>query len=159
MATWMSGGRTALEGSGVRRWAGDGGPFRATDHATGRGRRQGRASRRRFAAQLIGQLVRTDRTRFTAVTRGKRGIISTWRAASGRDVISACGAGPPRHCYPELPSRVMRALGSIIPALAAGPPTRFHASISGYGTTGPTASKRNIDLVAHGVSRIDVGAR
>ena len=47
---------------------------------------------------------------------------------------------------------VMRGFGLDYPSLAAEHPALIYASISGYGQTGPDASKGGFDLIAQGVS-------
>ncbi|MQA29680.1 MAG: CoA transferase [Luteitalea sp.] len=92
-----------------------------------------------------------DSPGFNAVNRGKRGIVLDLRTVAGQGVFRRLAAGSDIVIENYRPG-VMRRLGLDYDTLSAGHPALVYASISGYGQTGPSASKGGFDLVAQGVS-------
>jgi formyl-CoA transferase len=93
----------------------------------------------------------TDSPGFNAVNRGKRGIVLDLKSAAGQGAFRRLA----RQCDIIIENNrpgVMQGFGLDYGALAALNPTLIYASISGYGQTGPDASKGGFDLVAQGVS-------
>jgi crotonobetainyl-CoA:carnitine CoA-transferase CaiB-like acyl-CoA transferase len=95
----------------------------------------------------------SDSAAFNAVNRGKRSIVLDLKSAAGQDVF--------RRLLPRADvlienfrPGVMASFGLDFAALAAQHPALIYASISGYGQTGPDASKGGFDLIAQGVSGI-----
>ena len=88
---------------------------------------------------------------FNAVKRGKRGIVVDLKMKDGRDMVSrlACQADVLIENYRP---GVMREFGLDYQTLRESNPRLIHASISGYGQTGPYSSKGGFDLVAQGAS-------
>jgi crotonobetainyl-CoA:carnitine CoA-transferase CaiB-like acyl-CoA transferase len=99
----------------------------------------------------MGARAGTDSTCFTAMNRGKRGIVLDLKSASGRDTLVRLAAQADIFIENFRPG-VMRALGLDYPALSAVNPRLIYASISGYGQTGPDRAKGGFDLVAQGAS-------
>jgi crotonobetainyl-CoA:carnitine CoA-transferase CaiB-like acyl-CoA transferase len=90
---------------------------------------------------------------FNAVNRGKLGIVLDLQQAAGRDVFRRLARTADVLIENYRPG-VMHRLGLDYDTLAAENPRLVYASISGYGQTGPAASKGGFDLVAQGVSGI-----
>jgi formyl-CoA transferase len=97
--------------------------------------------------------VGTDSPAFNAVNRGKLGIVLDLRQPQGRDALARLAANADIFIENYRPG-VMARLGLDYPALSSCNPRLIYASISGYGATGPSASKGGFDLVAQGVSGI-----
>jgi crotonobetainyl-CoA:carnitine CoA-transferase CaiB-like acyl-CoA transferase len=92
-----------------------------------------------------------DSPSFNAVNRGKRGIVLDLRTTEGQGVCRRLAARSDVVVENYRPG-VMRRLGLDYEALSADHPSLIYASISGYGQTGPDATKGGFDLVAQGVS-------
>ncbi|HXW08793.1 MAG TPA: CoA transferase [Vicinamibacterales bacterium] len=90
---------------------------------------------------------------FDAVNRGKRGIVLDLKSAAGQQVFRRLLEGADILIENYRPG-VMREFGLDYPSVAASHPSLIYASISGYGQTGPDASKGGFDLIAQGVSGI-----
>jgi crotonobetainyl-CoA:carnitine CoA-transferase CaiB-like acyl-CoA transferase len=90
---------------------------------------------------------------FNAVNRGKLGVVLDLRQAEGREAVRRLAAQADVLIENFRPG-VMHRLGLHYETLAAEHPGLVYASISGYGQTGPWASKGGFDLVAQGVSGI-----
>jgi formyl-CoA transferase len=95
----------------------------------------------------------SDSAAFNAVNRGKLGIVVDLQQAAGRDVFRRLARKADVLIENYRPG-VMHRLGLDYDTLAAENPRLVYASISGYGQTGPAASKGGFDLVAQGVSGI-----
>ena len=93
----------------------------------------------------------TDSPAFSAVNRGKRGIVLDLKSAAGRAAFERL---LPRADVLIENSRpgVMAGFGLDYPSVATRYPALIYASISGYGQTGPDAAKGGFDLIAQGVS-------
>jgi crotonobetainyl-CoA:carnitine CoA-transferase CaiB-like acyl-CoA transferase len=94
-----------------------------------------------------------DSAAFNAVNRGKLGVVLDLQAAAGRSAFRQLARGADILVENYRPG-VMQKFGLDYTALAADNPRLIYASISGYGQTGPSASKGGFDLVAQGVSGI-----
>ena len=103
-------------------------------------------STRRMAGASSG-----DSAGFNAVNRGKRGIVLDLGAPGGRTAMRRLLAGADVLIENYRPG-VMRRFGLDYDTLAGDHPALIYASISGYGQTGPDASKGGFDLIAQGVS-------
>src|SRR5262245_13571030 len=118
------------EGDSTRRWTASG----TTRHAsTAAGRTQ------------------VDSAPFNALNRGKRGIVLNLKQPAAQDACRRLA----RHAdilVENYRPGVMRAFGLDYDTLAAENAGLIYASVSGYGQTGPYASKGGFDLVAQGVS-------
>jgi crotonobetainyl-CoA:carnitine CoA-transferase CaiB-like acyl-CoA transferase len=90
---------------------------------------------------------------FNAVNRGKLGVVLDLQTDAGRDALRRMARGADILVENYRPG-VMTRLGLDYPTLAAENPRLIYASISGYGQTGPSASKGGFDLVAQGASGI-----
>jgi formyl-CoA transferase len=95
----------------------------------------------------------SDSPGFNAVNRGKRGIVLNLKTAVGQDVLRRLAGGSDILIENYRPG-VMRELGLDYERLSRSLPRLIYASISGYGQTGPSASRGGFDLVAQGVSGI-----
>jgi crotonobetainyl-CoA:carnitine CoA-transferase CaiB-like acyl-CoA transferase len=93
----------------------------------------------------------SDSPSFNAVNRGKRGIVLNLKTRQGRAAFCRLAKHADIVIENYRPG-VMRSLGLDHPSLADGHPGLIYASISGYGQTGPDATKGGFDLVAQGVS-------
>ena len=93
----------------------------------------------------------TDSPAFNAVNRGKRGIVLDLKTAPAQQVFRRLVRRADIVIENYRPG-VMRRFGLDYAALAAEHPALIYASISGYGQTGPDASKGGFDLIAQGVS-------
>ncbi|MBF86117.1 MAG: CoA transferase [Acidobacteria bacterium] len=94
-----------------------------------------------------------DSPSFNAVNRGKRGVVIDLKSAEGRGVLERLATSADVLVENFRPG-VMAKLGLGYPRLAHLNPRLVYASISGYGQTGPKASRGGFDLVAQGVSGI-----
>lgn len=97
--------------------------------------------------------VGTDSAAFNAVNRGKLGIVLDLQQPHGRDALARLAA-PADILIENYRPGVMARLGLDYASMAAVNPRLIYASISGYGATGPSASRGGFDLVAQGVSGI-----
>ncbi len=88
---------------------------------------------------------------FNAVNRGKRGIVLDLKRALAQDAFRRLARRADVIVENYRPG-VMRRFGLDYDALSSDNPGLIYASISGYGQTGPSASKGGFDLVAQGVS-------
>ena len=93
----------------------------------------------------------SDSAGFAAINRGKRGIVLDLKSAAGRQAFERLAARADILIENFRPG-VMDHLGLGYAALSVVNPRLIYASISGYGQTGPDASKGGFDLVAQGVS-------
>ena len=93
----------------------------------------------------------SDSAGFAALNRGKRGIVLDLKSAAGRHAFERLAARADILIENFRPG-VMQQLGLDYPALSQNNPRLIYASISGYGQTGPDASKGGFDLIAQGVS-------
>jgi formyl-CoA transferase len=95
--------------------------------------------------------VGSDSPSFNAVNRGKRGIVLDLKTPAGQAAFRRLAARTDVLIENFRPG-VMSSLGLDYASLSADTPALVYASISGYGQTGPNASKGGFDLVAQGVS-------
>ena len=95
----------------------------------------------------------TDSAAFNAVNRGKLGVVLDLQSPGGRDALRRLARGADVFIENYRPG-VMSRLGLDYATLAVENPQLIYASISGYGQTGPAASRGGFDLVAQGVSGI-----
>jgi crotonobetainyl-CoA:carnitine CoA-transferase CaiB-like acyl-CoA transferase len=93
----------------------------------------------------------SDSPSFNAVNRGKRGIVLDLKSAAGQHAFRRLARRADVVVENYRPG-VMRRFGLDYAALSGDHPGLIYASISGYGQTGPSASKGGFDLVAQGVS-------
>ena len=93
----------------------------------------------------------TDSAGFNAVNRGKRGIVLDLKTRTGQDAFKRLVRRSDIVIENYRPG-VMRTFGLDYVSLAPEHPALIYASISGYGQTGPNASKGGFDLIAQGVS-------
>ena len=94
-----------------------------------------------------------DSPAFGAVNRGKLGIVLDLTQDAGRGVFTRLARSADILIENFRPG-VMARLGLDYPRLALENPRLIYASISGFGQTGPDASKGGFDLVAQGMSGI-----
>jgi formyl-CoA transferase len=94
-----------------------------------------------------------DSAAFNAVNRGKLGIVLDLSQESGREVFRRLARSADVLVENFRPG-VMARLGLDYAPLSTENPRLVYASISGYGQTGPFASKGGFDLVAQGMSGI-----
>jgi crotonobetainyl-CoA:carnitine CoA-transferase CaiB-like acyl-CoA transferase len=99
----------------------------------------------------MGARAGTDSACFTAMNRGKRGIVLDLKSAAGREALVRLAARADVFIENFRPG-VMRDLGLDYPALSGANARLIYASISGYGQTGPDRTKGGFDLVAQGAS-------
>ena len=95
----------------------------------------------------------TESPAFNAVNRGKLGIVLDLQQAPARDAFRQLARTADVLVENYRPG-VMAKLGLDYGALSRENPRLVYASISGYGQTGPSASKGGFDLVAQGESGI-----
>jgi formyl-CoA transferase len=93
----------------------------------------------------------SDSPSFNAVNRGKRGIVLNLKAPAGKTAFCRLASRADIVIENYRPG-VMRGLGLDYRSLVDGHPGLIYASISGYGQTGPYATRGGFDLVAQGVS-------
>jgi formyl-CoA transferase len=93
----------------------------------------------------------TDSPAFQGVNRGKRGVVLDLTTPLGQQLFRRLVTRTDI-LIENLRPGTMRRFGLQYSALAAEHPGLIYASISGYGHTGPQASKGGFDLVAQGVS-------
>ena len=93
----------------------------------------------------------TDSAGFNAVNRGKRGIVLDLKPAAARDAFRRLVARRTSSIENYRPG-VMQRFGLDYDDAGGGLSRLIYASISGYGQTGPGASKGGFDLVAQGES-------
>ena len=97
--------------------------------------------------------VGTESPAFNAVNRGKLGIVLDLQQEPARDAFRRLARTADVLVENYRPG-VMARLGLDYATLARENPRLVYASISGYGQTGPSASKGGFDLVAQGESGI-----
>ena len=95
----------------------------------------------------------SDSPSFNAVNRGKRGIAVDLKTTEGQAVLKRL-AGAADVLVENFRPGVMAGFGLDYAQLSETCPKLIYASISGYGQTGPNASRGGFDLVAQGVSGI-----
>jgi formyl-CoA transferase len=95
----------------------------------------------------------SDSAAFNAVNRGKLGIVLDLTNPQAVDAFKRLARAADILIENYRPG-VMARLGLDHAALSAENPRLIYASISGYGQTGPWASKGGFDLIAQGVSGI-----
>jgi formyl-CoA transferase len=95
----------------------------------------------------------SDSAAFNAVNRGKSGIVLDLGKPQGVEVFKRLARTADIVIENYRPG-VMARLGLDYPTLGAENPRLIYASISGYGQTGPDATKGGFDLIAQGVSGI-----
>ena len=100
----------------------------------------------------------TDSPGFNAVNRGKRGVVLDLKLPAGQDVFRRLARRADIVIENYRPG-VMRSFGLDYESLRGDYPGLIYASISGYGQTGPSASKGGFDLDRTGRLGIDVGHR
>ncbi len=88
---------------------------------------------------------------YNAVNRGKRGIVLDLKNPAAQEACRRLALQSDILIENYRPG-VMRGFGLDYERLSAAHPGLIYASISGYGQTGPYASKGGFDLVAQGVS-------
>ncbi|MGH9329121.1 MAG: CaiB/BaiF CoA transferase family protein [Vicinamibacterales bacterium] len=88
---------------------------------------------------------------FNAVNRGKRGVVLDLKQRAAQDVVRRLARTGDVIIENYRPG-VMARFGLDYASLSPDNPQLIYASISGYGQTGPDASKGGFDLVAQGVS-------
>lgn len=88
---------------------------------------------------------------FNAVNRGKRGIVLDLQSARGREALARLAQRSDVLIENYRPG-VMARWGLDYPTLSREQPRLIYASISGYGQTGPHATRGGFDLIAQGVS-------
>lgn len=93
----------------------------------------------------------TDSPGFNAVNRGKRGIVLDLKTASAQEAFRRLARRADILIENYRPG-VMRSFGLDYASLAPVHPGLIYASISGYGQTGPDASRGGFDLIAQGAS-------
>ena len=94
-----------------------------------------------------------DSPAFNAVNRGKLGIVLDLTKPQAIETFTRLARTADILVENYRPG-VMARLGLDYAALSSGNPRLIYASISGYGQTGPWASKGGFDLIAQGVSGI-----
>ncbi len=95
----------------------------------------------------------SDSAAFNAVNRGKSGIVLDLSKPQAIEVFKRLARSADIVIENYRPG-VMGRLGVDYVSLSAENPRLIYASISGYGQTGPDASKGGFDLIAQGVSGI-----
>src|SRR5205814_8364536 len=87
----------------------------------------------------------SDSPSFNAVNRGKRGIVLNLKAPAGREAFRRLARTADVIVENYRPG-VMAGFGLDYARLAEDDPRLVYASMSGYGQTGPSASKGGFDL-------------
>jgi crotonobetainyl-CoA:carnitine CoA-transferase CaiB-like acyl-CoA transferase len=95
--------------------------------------------------------VGSDSPSFNAVNRGKRGIVLNLKSPPAQEAFRRLVSRADILIENYRPG-VMRTFGLDYETLAPDHPGLIYASISGYGQSGPDASKGGFDLVAQGVT-------
>ena len=95
----------------------------------------------------------SDSPAFNAVNRGKRGIVVDLKRDAGRDIVRRLAADADVLVENARPG-VMDRLGLGYEDLRGVNQALVYASISGYGQTGPRATRGGFDLVAQGESGV-----
>jgi crotonobetainyl-CoA:carnitine CoA-transferase CaiB-like acyl-CoA transferase len=95
----------------------------------------------------------SDSAAFNAVNRGKSGIVLDLSKPQGIEVFKRLARSADILIENYRPG-VMARLGLDFATIGAENPRLIYASISGYGQTGPDATKGGFDLIAQGVSGI-----
>ncbi len=95
----------------------------------------------------------SDSAAFNAVNRGKRSVVVDLKTSEGVEVFRRLLERTDILIENFRPG-AMKRLGLDYTALASDYPALIYASISGYGHTGPDASKGGFDLIAQGASGI-----
>lgn len=90
---------------------------------------------------------------FAALNRGKRGLVLDLAHEAGRDVFRRLARTADVLVENYRPGAMAR-LGLDYASLSAENPRLVYASISGFGQTGPDASRGGFDLIAQGMSGI-----
>jgi crotonobetainyl-CoA:carnitine CoA-transferase CaiB-like acyl-CoA transferase len=93
----------------------------------------------------------SDSPAFSAVNRGKRGIVLDLKAEAGRTAFERLLARADVLIENSRPG-VMAGFGLDYARVSKRYPALIYASISGYGQTGPDAAKGGFDLIAQGIS-------
>jgi crotonobetainyl-CoA:carnitine CoA-transferase CaiB-like acyl-CoA transferase len=93
----------------------------------------------------------TDSPGFNAVNRGKRGIVLDLKTAPAQEAFRRLARRADILVENYRPG-VMHSFGLDYASLAPKHPGLIYASISGYGQTGPDASRGGFDLIAQGAS-------
>jgi formyl-CoA transferase len=93
----------------------------------------------------------TDSPGFNALNRGKRGVVLNLKAASAREVFVRLARYADVVIENYRPG-VMAEFALDYERLSGENPRLVYASVSGYGQTGPDATKGGFDLVAQGVA-------
>ncbi len=97
--------------------------------------------------------VGSDSFGFNAVNRGKRGLIVDLKKPEGQKIVRRLAETADVLVENNRPG-MMAKYGLDYASLSALNPRLIYASISGFGQTGPYASKGGFDLIAQGVSGI-----
>ena len=103
------------------------------------------------SVRRVGGVTGSDSAPFNAVNRGKRGIVLDLKKPAAQHAFRRLLRTADIVIENYRPG-VMRTFGLDYAALAPEFPSLIYASISGYGQTGPYASKGGFDLVAQGFS-------
>lgn len=103
------------------------------------------------STRLMAGSAGTDSPGFNAVNRGKRGIVLDLKSEPAQTAFRRLLRRTDVLIENYRPG-VMRAFGLDYQTLAPDHPGLIYASVSGYGQTGPDASKGGFDLIAQGVS-------
>jgi len=103
--------------------------------------------------RLMGTRAGTDSTGFSALNRGKRGIVLDLKTPAGRAAMVKLAERADVLIENFRPG-VMRDFGLDYASLSAVNPRLIYASISGYGQTGPDSAKGGFDLIAQGASGV-----
>ena len=97
--------------------------------------------------------VGSDSFGFNSVNRGKRGIVVDLKKPEGQQIIRQIARAADVLIENNRPG-MMEKYGLDYATLSTLNPKLIYASISGFGQTGPYASKGGFDLVAQGISGI-----
>jgi crotonobetainyl-CoA:carnitine CoA-transferase CaiB-like acyl-CoA transferase len=105
------------------------------------------------STRVMAGSIGSDSAAFNAVNRGKLGVVIDLQQPAGRDVLRRLARTADVLVENYRPG-VMARLGLDYATLAVDNPRLVYASISGYGQTGPAATRGGFDLVAQGASGI-----